>query len=142
MNSHIFILTFLIICCLVTSKVDGTEIIIISALAESTQCRSFVTNCRGQKIFERDTQDCGGSFCVLSRRPHIPDDQPTCLHMSILSTNDKVKDQRHSITNENELNCYLVAGNSDSNSFTNVPCPDHSLLSNCSNPNIEENVSE
>ncbi|KAF0520248.1 hypothetical protein F8M41_016439 [Gigaspora margarita] len=138
MNFHTLILTVLIIYYLVTSIVDGTEstgsFSIISTLKNGTHCHSFVTNCRGQVIFDRGIQDCGG-HCLVSGRSDMPNNQLYCVHMSILSTDDRIYDKHdYAVAEHGNPDCFKVTGNSDRFAFfKQTPCPTNPPKRNCSN---------
>ncbi|KAF0506043.1 hypothetical protein F8M41_019215 [Gigaspora margarita] len=110
--------------------------ITISSLKNGTNCHGYVTNCRKRVMFDRGMRDCSGT-CLVSERHNIPSNHSYCPHMSILGTDNKVREAF--IDNVTESGCYKVSGNSDKFTLKEIKCP-KKLPKLCGEPNWDHKI--
>ncbi|CAG8793651.1 16712_t:CDS:1 [Gigaspora margarita] len=93
---------------------------IISTLIEGTKCHAFVSDCKGNVLFERRMKDCS-STCLVMERDDIPSNASYCPSMVVHGKNgDK---RQKAVNNVDKSGCFEVSGNIISFSFKEIECP-------------------
>ncbi|CAG8609088.1 5029_t:CDS:2, partial [Paraglomus brasilianum] len=106
-----FTLVVFIICYLLTEVAPEKfhKALVVSSLKAGTKCHGYVTDCKGNVLFDRGLKDCS-KFCTVSKRDNIPN-APFCSHMIVVDSNGKYYDQ--TIKSETDA-CFKVSGDAES----------------------------
>ena len=95
--------------------------ITLSKMKAGTQCRGYVTDCKGHVLFDKGVRDCTG-FCLVSKRDNIPDGHPYCPHMAVVDEDGKGHSDK-SLKAESD-GCFEINGNPSKWTFKKVSCPE------------------
>ncbi|CAG8776650.1 21606_t:CDS:2 [Cetraspora pellucida] len=101
------------------NKEESFKSIVISTL-ESGLCHGYITNCKGDTMFDRGVKYCTGR-CLVSKRDNIPNKDPYCPHMVVRMKDGTDKDQ--TISRVNKSGCFEVSGDRTRYKFAEIECP-------------------
>ncbi|CAG8835612.1 42617_t:CDS:2, partial [Gigaspora margarita] len=93
---------------------------IISTLKKGTKCHAFVSDCKGNVLFQRRMKDCS-STCLVMKRNDIPANASYCPSM-VVHGKDGNKGQK-AVKNVDKSGCFKVSGNATHFGFREMNCP-------------------